>query len=253
MTEPTNPLVDSLTAAALAAHAAARGRDRDLSPADVFARWVYGDLFEQHPETRVMFPRAMTEQRDRFVRALTAACTHAYDPETGQVCLTDSEREHLERLGVDHLKYGAVDGHYPAVVDSLLFILRIFLGDQWADVADLWEAAAFAVAGGMVDGAAKWLADGNPPWVDAVIHKIEETGVGAVAVDLRGLSHPYRVPVGQRVSMCLQAEPGDWLSAVVRRTDGPRLTVIEGAAAGDLVRLEPPYPIPTFAVEDSPS
>lgn len=266
MTRPSpNPLIESLQIAVAAAHAYVG--DPDRAPADAFAGLVYSDLFDQHPAVRVMFPPGLEHQRDKFVRAFSRACANAWDSDTGRVALTDHERAILEALGVDHLKFGTLTAHYDVVVECLLFILRYFLADRWDTVGWMWEAASAAVATVMSTAAEKWLADGNAPWVDAVIRGIEYPGGPMVRVDLWGLTDPYPVPAGTRVSACLHAEPGDWTAVTVAHTVGARLSFgvlpnprvpaslgfTEGAQAGDLVRLSPPNPpTPDPAVEAMP-
>ena len=111
---------------------------------DDVAMYFYSYLFLKYPETRAMFPPAMTRQRDRLVGALIRIVTDV-DNVANLV-------PYLEDLGRDHRKFGAVAAHYPAVGEALLTTLRHFSGDSWTQkLHDDWAAAYGIVAGAMVD------------------------------------------------------------------------------------------------------
>lgn len=92
---------------------------------DEVAQYFYSYLFLRYPQTRDMFPPAMTKQRDRLVGALVRIVTN--------VDQVDRLVPYLEDLGRDHRKFGTLAGHYPAVGEALLTTLRHFSGPAWTE------------------------------------------------------------------------------------------------------------------------
>jgi hemoglobin-like flavoprotein len=270
MPDDNNPLLALVTAAADAA-----------GGTDELAQDVYAALFWYFPETRVMFPSGMEQQRDKFVKRLLRILTHAYDVDTNEVRLTTEERRAVERLAVDHLKFGIHDHHYEDLGRALVFALgwRLWEVGRWtADALALLETAYGALAKTMKDAAAGWLAAGNPRWVDARVQLVVpgEHHRSPVVFILGGFVHRmgdgtgrggvYRAAAKQRVSVSHMARPGDWVRVVVlearevpaalvvsvdRDVADPAVSAfIEGAHQGDLVRLEAPNPVEPVLVED---
>src|SRR5690606_15630483 len=108
--------------------------------------YFYSTLFLTHPEVRDMFPMNMAGQRDKLVTALGPGIRNAD--------AIDRVLPHLEQLGRDHRKFGALREHYPAVGQALLATLEHFSGPHWTPaVASDWSAAYDLVAQIMADAA----------------------------------------------------------------------------------------------------
>ncbi|MBY8883208.1 flavohemoprotein, partial [Streptomyces sp. PLK6-54] len=85
--------------------------------------YFYAILFTRYPQVRGLFPDDLDVQRDRLLRGLLRIVDLVDDPE--------SLVRFCSRLGRDHRKFGALDGHYPAVGECLLAALARFAGDAW--------------------------------------------------------------------------------------------------------------------------
>src|ERR1700712_70361 len=108
--------------------------------------FFYSYLFLKYPQTREMFPPAMTRQRDRLLTALGRIVSDVDN--VAQLA------PYLGDLGRDHRKFGAIAGHYPAVGEALLATLKKFSGSAWTErLAADWAAAYGIVSGAMIDAA----------------------------------------------------------------------------------------------------
>jgi len=215
---------------------------------DDVAMYFYSYLFLKYPETRVMFPPAMTRQRDRLVGALVRIVTDV-DNVANLV-------PYLEDLGRDHRKFGAVAAHYPAVGEALLTTLRHFSGDSWTQqLHDDWAAAYGIVAGAMVAAANK-VDESEPPWWDAEIIDVDRRTFDIAVLKVRTDS-PHPFVAGQSISVePTTKRPREWrfytpanapgaleIELHARLVDGGPVStaLVRSAAAGDKLRLGPPF------------
>jgi NAD(P)H-flavin reductase/hemoglobin-like flavoprotein len=223
------------------ATAAARGGD------DV-ALYFYSYLFLKYPETREMFPPAMTRQRDRLVGALVRIVTNV---DNGAVLVP-----YLEDLGRDHRKFGTLTAHYPAVGEALLATLRHFSGDAWTDRLAADWAAAYGVVAAAMSGAAETAALTDPPYWDAEIVEVDRR-----TFDIAVLTVRTGVPVPYRAGQSLAVEPStlrprEWRWYTPANAPGGRdielharlipggpvsTALVRAAAPGDRLRFGPPF------------
>jgi NAD(P)H-flavin reductase len=214
---------------------------------DNVALFFYSHLFLHYPETRDMFPPAMTRQRDRLVGALGRIVSNV-----------DQVQElvpYLQDLGKDHRKYGAVAAHYPAVGQSLIATLRHFSGDEWtAELEADWTAAYGVVADTMV-AAADQLAQREPPFWEAEVVEVQRR-----TFDIAVLRARTKAPLPYRAGQSLSVEapvlrPREWrwytpanppgttqLELHARLIAGGPVstTLVRSAGPGDTLRLGPP-------------
>ena len=220
---------------------AARGGD------DV-ALYFYSYLFLKYPETRAMFPPAMTRQRDRLVGALVRIVTNV---DNGAVLVP-----YLEDLGRDHRKFGTLTAHYPAVGEALLATLRHFSGDAWTDRLAADWAAAYGVVAAAMSGAAETAALTDPPYWDAEIVEVDRR-----TFDIAVLTVRTGVPVPYRAGQSLAVEPStlrprEWRWYTPANAPGGRdielharlipggpvsTALVRAAAPGDRLRFGPPF------------
>jgi nitric oxide dioxygenase len=103
----------------------------------------YNNLFDIAPQTKVMFPDDMIEQR-RKLMAMPATVVNG---------LGNLERvlPAAGALAKRHVSYGAKAEHYPVVGAALLWTLEKGLGDGWTpEVADAWGVAYATLSGYMI-------------------------------------------------------------------------------------------------------
>ncbi len=118
-----------------------------LAPrAEEIARRFYAELFQRYPEVEPLFADTdMDEQRRKLVAALTTVVNSLRRPRELQKVLRE--------LGARHEQYGAEPGHYGAVAETLLDVMKEFAGPAWTqEVHDNWSAALNMVAETMVKG-----------------------------------------------------------------------------------------------------
>jgi NAD(P)H-flavin reductase/hemoglobin-like flavoprotein len=175
----------------------ARVRERGDEPAELF----YAMLFTMAPQLRVMFPVAMTAQRDRLLAALGHIVSHVDD---GDVLLS-----YVEQLGRDHRRFAVADHHYPVVGKALLATLRRVLGPDWTPrLAADWAAAYQLVADTMMDAAAR-AATTSPPWWDATVTAVQRRSAEVTVLTVRPrLSYPFHP--GQSVAVEYPRRPRLW-------------------------------------------
>jgi len=215
---------------------------------DDVALYFYSYLFLKYPETRDMFPPAMTRQRDRLVGALVRIVTNVDN--VGELV------PYLEDLGRDHRKFGALTAHYPAVGEALLATLRHFSGKDWTDELQANWAAAYGVVAGAMSGAAEKVAESEPAWWDAEIIEVDLRTFDIAVLKVRTDSvHPY--VAGQSVSVePTTLRPREWRFYTPANapggleielharliSGGPVSTaLVRGSSAGDKLRLGPPF------------
>jgi len=118
-----------------------------LAPqADRLAERFYEKLFEVAPSVRGLFPEDIAEQRKALIASIGAIVSSLRSP--------DSLGEYLGGLGVRHVGYGAVDGHYDVVGQVLLETMAEVAGDLWTEeLQSAWTAAYGAIKGLMLEAA----------------------------------------------------------------------------------------------------
>lgn len=215
---------------------------------DNVALYFYSYLFLKYPETRDMFPPAMTRQRDRLVGALIRIVTNVDN--VGELV------PYLEDLGRDHRKFGALSAHYPAVGEALLATLRHFSGDGWTDKLHADWAAAYGIVAGAMSGAAEKVADTEPAWWDADVIEVDlrtfdiavlkvrtETVVPYVAGQSLSVEPTTLRPREWRFYTPANAPGGLEIELHARLISGGPVStaLVRSAAAGDKLRLGPPF------------
>jgi NAD(P)H-flavin reductase/hemoglobin-like flavoprotein len=214
---------------------------------DTVAMFFYSYLFVQHPETRDLFPPAMTRQRDRLVGAVGHIVAN--------VDKVDDLVRYLEDLGRDHRKFGALSAHYPAVGEALVATLNHFSGDAWNDkLASDW-AAAYGIVAEAMAAAADADADWKGAFWDAEILHVDQRTFDISVLTVR-TDEPVPYLAGQSLAVeatDLRPREWRWFSPTTRpgsRTFQLHVRVIDGgpvstalalaARAGTRVRLGPP-------------
>ena len=205
---------------------------------DSVAMFFYSYLFLKYPETREMFPPAMTKQRDRLLTALGRIVS--------DVDNVDQLVPYLGDLGRDHRKFGAIAGHYPAVGEALLATLRQFSGPSWTDRLEAdWAAAYGIVAATMTDAAAQ-AASATPPYWDAEIIDVDHRTFDISVLRVR-TEEPIPYSAGQSLSAeHRDVRPREW--RLYTPANAPGGTEIElhvrlisgGAVSGSLVLAAAP-------------
>lgn len=215
---------------------------------DDVALYFYSYLFLKYPETRDMFPPAMTRQRDRLVGALVRIVTNVDN--VGELV------PYLEDLGRDHRKFGTLTAHYPAVGEALLATLRHFSGAAWTEELQENWATAYGVVAGAMSGAAERVAESEPAWWDADIIEVDLRTFDIAVLKVRTETvHPYLA--GQSVSVePTTLRPREWrfytpanapggleIELHARLINGGPVStaLVRGASAGDRLRLGPPF------------
>ncbi|MFI7587802.1 globin domain-containing protein [Spongisporangium articulatum] len=209
--------------------------------------YFYSHLFLRYPQTRPMFPAAMSAQRDRLVGALVRVVSNVHQVQTVV--------PYLQQLARDHRKYGVTDDHYPMVGAALLATLEHFLGEEWTpELAADWTAAYGVIASVMTEASAE--ASGTAPaWYDAEVVDHESRGPGVAVLTVRP-DRRVEYRAGQSLSVQTPAAPRIWryfspanapraddtLEFHVRAVDGgwvsPNLVARTGK--GDILRLGAP-------------
>ena len=173
-----------------------------VSPlADEMTVYFYAILFQRHPEVRQLFPANLDLQRDRLLRGLLHLVELVDDPaRLAQFC---------RRLGRDHRKFGAVNGHYPAVGSALLDSLARFAHEAWTPrLADIWSRAYGLVAQLMMEAADDDAAVNPAFWNARIVdHRLRGPGIAEITL-LPDMPYPF-VP-GQYASLETPWQPRTW-------------------------------------------
>jgi len=223
---------------------------------DAVPLFFYSDLFLRHPETRELFPVSMAAQRDRLVHALARVVSEA-----GHL---DAITGYLQDLGREHRKFGAIDGHYPAVGASLLATLAHFNGAAWTpELAADWQAAYGRVAQVMTEAAAED-AGNRPAWWEATVvaHELRRFDIATFRV---AITEPMLYLPGQSVSVEAPERPRIWrfysmanaprddltMDFHIRMIDGGALSIVltRGLAVGSRLRIGAPVGTLTYRPE----
>ena len=215
---------------------------------DDVARFFYSYLFLKYPETREMFPPAMTRQRDRLLTALGRIVSDVDD--VGHLV------PYLGDLGRDHRKFGAIAGHYPAVGDALLATLQQFSGPAWTDRLAADWAAAYGIVSDAMIAAAEQAAASQPPYWDAEIIDVDHRTFDITVMRVR-TDEPVPYLAGQSLSVeHLDVRPREWrlytpanapggieIELHVRLISGGSVSgsLVLAAAPGQRMRLGAPF------------
>lgn len=208
--------------------------------------YFYAILFTRYPQVRELFPVEMDVQRDRLLRGLLRIVDLVDDP--------DNLVRFCARLGRDHRKFGALNGHYPAVGACLLDSLARYAGPAWTpELAAAWTRAYGLVAQVMSQAADEDALLGPAVWSAEIIHHVQR-GHGIAEITVRPET-PYPYLAGQYASMETPWSPRAWryyspahapradgtLTFHVRAVSGGRVSVplVHQALVGDVVRLGP--------------
>lgn len=107
----------------------------------------YQNLFADYPGVKPLFASAnMAEQKKKLLGSLKLVVDNLRKPEVLQPT--------LEKMGAQHVAYGAEEAHYPAVGATLLKSLKQTAGGLWTDeLEEAWAEAYGAVSALMLQGA----------------------------------------------------------------------------------------------------
>ncbi len=118
-----------------------------LAPrAQELADRFYAKLFTEHRELRSMFPREMSQQKQKLVASLVLVVKN----------FRTAEKLHqpLVEMGQRHVGYGTEPEHYPVVRDTLVAVMGEMAGEAWNEQLDSdWKSAVDFVASVMLEGA----------------------------------------------------------------------------------------------------
>jgi NAD(P)H-flavin reductase/hemoglobin-like flavoprotein len=208
--------------------------------------YFYAILFTRHPQVRELFPDNLDVQRDRLLRGLLRIVDLVDDPENlVRFC---------SRLGRDHRKFGALNGHYPAVGDCLLAALARYAGPAWSpELAAAWTHGYGLVAQVMTSAADHDARSAPAVWQAEVIHHVHR-GHGIAEITVRP-DAPYPYTAGQYASLETPWQPKAWryyspahapradntLTFHVRAVSQGHVSraLVYDARPGDMVRLGP--------------
>ncbi len=163
--------------------------------------YFYAILFARHPEVRGLFPDNLDVQRDRLLRGLLQIVDLVDDPE--------NLIRFCGRLGRDHRKFGALDGHYPAVGECLLASLARYAGPAWSpELAAAWTHGYGVVAQVMMHAAEEDARTAPAVWEAEIIHH-RHRGHGIAEITVRP-DAPYPYTAGQYASVETPWHPKAW-------------------------------------------
>jgi NAD(P)H-flavin reductase/hemoglobin-like flavoprotein len=216
--------------------------------ADEVALYFYSYLFLHHPETREMFPPAMTRQRARLIGALARIVSN--------VDRVDELLPFLEDLGRDHRKFGSQGEHYPAVGDALIATLRHFSAASWSPALAADWTAAYGIVAGAMTAAAEEAAQTYPTHWDAEIIDVDRRTFDIAVLKIR-TEQPVPYTAGQSVPVeAVDLRPREWrsyspanppgtdtLELHIRLVNGGPVStaLVRSARIGDRLRLGPPF------------
>lgn len=220
---------------------------------DDVALFFYSHLFLHYPETRDMFPPAMTRQRDRLVAALGRIVSNV--DKVGELV------PYLQDLGRDHRKYGAVAEHYPAVGQSLVAMLQHFSGEDWSPELEADWVSAYGLVADTMIAAADVAAETEPPFWVAEVVRVDRRTFDIAVLHAR-TKEPLPYQAGQSFSVeATDLRPREWrlytpanppgtteLELHARLIAGGPVstTLVRSAGPGDTLRLGPPVGLLTL-------
>jgi len=104
--------------------------------AEAITARMYEILFEKHPETKILFKAAASDQHKKL-----AAAVGAY---AANIERLDVLGEAVEKMAGSHVRTGVKPEHYPMVGVALLGAVKDVLGDAATDeVLNAWKEAYF--------------------------------------------------------------------------------------------------------------
>lgn len=107
------------------------------------ATLFYARLFELAPEVRPLFPRDLMAQGAKLMAALTLVVR--------DLDRIEAIRTEIEALALRHVGYGAIEAHYAAVGEALVWALEQGLGESFSnDAREAWRAAYALLSGAMI-------------------------------------------------------------------------------------------------------
>ncbi|MCM8536504.1 MAG: methyl-accepting chemotaxis protein [Lentisphaeraceae bacterium] len=100
----------------------------------------YRELFERCPEVVPLFENVeVNEQKKKLAASLNLVMNSLDKP--------DALVGALKEMGKRHQDYGAQEGHYPAVKETLLDVMRVTAGESWTnDMSQAWDTALDVIA-----------------------------------------------------------------------------------------------------------
>ena len=117
-----------------------------LPIADTAADLFYEKLFELDPEVRVLFDDDMAKQKKALMAMIGSAVASLHQIE--------SIVPAVQQLGVRHVGYGVVEGHYATVGEALLWTLEQGLREAWTpEVKAAWVETYTILSTTMLDAA----------------------------------------------------------------------------------------------------
>ncbi|MCH8102423.1 MAG: hemin receptor [Chloroflexi bacterium] len=117
-----------------------------LPIADTAADLFYGKLFELDPEVRALFDDDMAKQKKALMAMIGNAVASLHQIES--IVPT------VQQLGVRHVGYGAIEGHYATVGEALLWTLEQGLREAWTpEVKAAWVETYTILSTTMLDAA----------------------------------------------------------------------------------------------------
>ena len=114
---------------------------------DELAEIFYDTLFSRYPDLKSLFDGVdMAEQAKKFSRSL--------DTIVGGMDRLEVWTRALAEMGREHLDYGVLPEHYPAVGECLVHALSVVSGSEWSeDLEKAWNEAYVEIAELMIGGA----------------------------------------------------------------------------------------------------
>jgi methyl-accepting chemotaxis protein len=108
----------------------------------------YERLFEKYPQVRPLFKTPPEQQHLKLMASIAAIV----------VALKDPERllPYLHAMGIRHIAYGTENGHYAAVGENLIAVLKEHLSveGEWTEAMEqAWSEALTAVSDIMIQAA----------------------------------------------------------------------------------------------------
>ena len=114
--------------------------------ADTAAKLFYDRLFELDPTVRPLFKGDIEEQGRKLMQVISFA--------VNSLSASDVLVPAVQKLGVQHVRYGVKDEHYDTVGSALLWTLERGLGAAFTPaVREAWTAAYTLLANVMKDAA----------------------------------------------------------------------------------------------------
>jgi hemoglobin-like flavoprotein len=108
----------------------------------------YERLFEKYPQVRPLFHTPPEQQHIKLMASLAAIVASLKEPER--------LLPYLRAMGIRHVAYGALNGHYGAVGENLIAVLgeHLSVEGQWIlEMVDAWQEALQVISEVMIEAA----------------------------------------------------------------------------------------------------